>query len=435
MGLIKYFFSLNSRGNPICVRSFLEEMKQSVVDAFYQRISEFPPPAPVFRLDSMTYAYVVCNSLYFVVATPESMSPTMLTLLLRRITTVLSDYMGGCTEVIMQKNLALVYEVVDEVLAFGCPQATDSQTLLHLVHNEVPYEQNFLTGFLQTEIFPGEGFNRPLALATTERTKTNNEIFLIINEKLSMTMTAQNQVLQSTISGLCQIKSFLQGVPSCSLQIDPQCFFVSRNQPKNLMLKYDDITFAPYAVTTSFDSDRSISFTPPEGTSLLFTYRTARDIRPPFTINTCFENIQAKVVVCRVSIQSTFPVDNNAKEVTVHFQCPVETSNATCEIAQSVKDTQTTSYDSKNRQINWIIKKFEGMTELSARFRFIFDNGIPGAAESLLGPISLDFNYTGPLPSGLSVKNFIVSTQGTSNAPHRWYKETASAGSYTWNFI
>jgi AP-4 complex subunit mu-1 len=363
------------------------------------------------------------------------MSPTMLVLLLRRITTVLSDYMGRCTEVTMQKNLALVYEVVDEVLSFGCPQATDSQTLLHLVHNEVEYEQNFLTEFIQTEIFPGEGFDRPLALATTERTKTNNEIFLIINEKLSMTMTTTNQIIQSTISGLCQLKSFLQGVPSCSLQLDPQCFFVSRNMPKDLMLRYDDITFAPFAVTTSFDSDRSISFTPPEGTSLLFTYRTARDITPPFTINTCFENIQAKVVVCRVSLQSTYPVDNNAGNVTVHFQCPVETSNATCELAPSVKDTQVSSYDAKNRQVNWVIKKLGGMTEVSARFRFIFDNGIPGAAESLLGPISLDFNYAGSLPSGMSVKNFIVSTQGTSNSPHRWYKETASAGSYTWNFI
>jgi AP-4 complex subunit mu-1 len=407
----------------------------SVVDTFYQRISEFPPPPPVFRIEALTYAYVLCNSLYFVVATTESMSPTLLVLLLRRITTVLSDYMGRCTEVTMQKNLALVYEVVDEVLSFGCPQATDSQTLLHLVHNEVPYEQNFLTEFIQTEIFPGEGFDRPLALSTTQRSKTNNEVFLIINEKISMTISLQNQVLQTLISGLCSCKSFLQGVPSCSLQIDPQCFFMSRQMPHDLMLKYDDITFSPFVQTTSFDSDRSISFVPPEGTSLIFTYRTQRDIQPPFLIQAFFENTQAKVVVVRISVQSTFPVDSNASDVCIHFQCPIETSNASCELPSTVLDNQSSDYDSKNRQVNWRIKKFGGLTEFSARFRFIFDNGIPAAAESLLGPISLDFTLIGSLPSGLNIKNFLVSTQGTSNTPHRWYKETANAGSYTFNFI
>ena len=435
MGLIKYFFVINSRGNPICVRSFLDEVKHSVIAAFYQRLTEEPAPPPIFRLDSLTYAYVICNNLYFVIATYDSMSATMLTLLLRRITTVLSDYMGRCTETVMQKNLALVYEVVDEALSFGCPQATDSQSLLHLVHNEVPYDQNFLTGFIQTELFPGEGFDKPLALAKTERTKTNNEVFLILQEKVSMTMTAQNQVLQTTISGICSIKSFLQNQPSISLQIDPQCYFLSRNQPKNLYYKFDDITFAPYAITSSFDSDRSITFSPPDGTSLLFTYRTQRDVQPPFLCQTFFENVQSKVVVVRVSIQSTFPVEVNATDVVVHFQCPVETSNATCEIAPSVADSQASDYDSKSRQVNWLIKKFEGLTEFSGRFRFIFDNGIHGAAESLLGPISLSFNLNGLCPSGLTIRNLIVSTQGSSNNPHKWIKETANAGSYTWNFI
>jgi hypothetical protein len=396
-------------------------------------MTEDPPPPPVFRIDSLTYAYVMYNQLYFVVATTDSMSPTMLILLLRRITIVLSDYIGRCSEVLMQQHLALVYEVVDEAISFGCPQTTDSQTLLHLIHNEVKYEQNFLTEFIQTELSPGEGFNRPLA--TSDRSKTNNEIFLILNEKISLTMTATNHLINSTISGVGQIKSFLQGVPTCSLQLDPQCYFASRNMQKDLMLKYDDITFAPFVTTTSFDSDRSIVFTPPEGTSLLFMYRTSRDITPPFTIQTVFENVQSKVVVCRVSIQSTYPVERSALDVIVHFQCPAEISNASCEIAPSVKDVQSSSYDSKSRQVNWVINKLDGMTEVSARFRFIFDNGIPAAAESLLGPISLDFDYTGPLPSGLSIKNFLVSTQGTSNEPHRWCKETAMAGSYTWNFV
>ena len=431
MGLIKHFFALNTRGNPVVFRSFLTEMNQSVIESFYQRMTEDPPPPPVFKVDSLTYAYIFCNGLYFVVATTDSMSPTLLILLLRRITAVLSDYMGKCTESFMQKNLALVYEVVDEAISFGCPQATDSANLLHLVHNQVSFEQNVIQDFIQNEIFAGESYDRPLAIDPQVK-KSTNELYLIINEKLSMTLSSQNQVLQSTISGVCTCKSFLQGVPQCSLQIDPQCYFMSRNMPHNLYLKYDDITFSPNVVSSSFDSDRSITFVPPDGTSLLFTYRTQRDVQPPFIIQSYFENTQAKVVVVRIAIQSTFPVEQTAQDVIVHFQCPVETSSASCELPNSVLDNQSSDYDAKKRQVNWHIKKFGGLTEFSGRFRFMFDNGIQAAAESLLGPISLDFTIIGGLPSGLNIKNFIVSTQGS---PRKWCKEVANAGSYTFNFI
>jgi len=435
MGFIKHFFIINSRGNPICVRSFLCETNRTIIERFYQSLKEETTPPPVFRVDGLTYSYITCNSLYFVVATSDSMSPTLLELLLRRITTVLNDYIGRCSEMSLQNHIGLLYEVVDEVLSFGCPQATDSESLLHLVYNEVPYDTNLLTTFLQTEIFIGEGYLRPLALAPTERSKTNNELFVIISEKVSLTMSVQNQILQSSISGLCSCKSFLQGLPTCYIQIDPQCYFVSRNMPHNLSLRYDDITFSPVCVTTSFDSDRSISFTPPEGSSLLFTYRTSREITPPFTLFSAIENIQAKVVVVRISVQSVFRSVDYATNVKISFQCPIETSNATCELPSSVRSNQQSEYDSKARQVHWIINKFDGKSEFSARFRFIFDNGIQASVEKLLGPISINYDYNGALPSGLNVKNFSVSTQGTSNPPHRYYKETSSASSYTWNYI
>jgi len=435
MGLIKHFFVINSRGNPIAVRSFLEEKTQDIIEAFFQRIVDDPPPPPVFRVDGLNYAFIIYNNLYFVLATPDSMSPVVLIELLRRLTTVLADYIGKCTETAMQKSLALVYEVVDEVLSFGCPQATDASSLLHLVHNTVLYDQNFLTEFIQTELFPGEGFNRPLALPIEQRTKSNNEVFLVISEKVSMTLTSSNQIIQSVISGMAYIKSFLQGQPSVMIQFDPQMYVTGRAMPQNLMLKFDDVTFAPFVVAGSFDSDRSITLAPPDGSTNIMSYRTTRNINPPFTFSAVFENKQTKVIVVRVSIQSTFATEVIATDVAIRFQCPVEISNASCELPSSVQDTQSSEFDSKNRQVIWKLSKFPAMSEYSARFRFIFDDGIPCAAETLLGPVAVDFNITGKLLSGLSVKNFLVSTLGTPSSPHRWYKEAVTAGSYTFNFL
>jgi hypothetical protein len=212
-------------------------------------------------------------------------------------------------------------------------------------------------------------------------------------------------------------------------------FFATRGTPQNLELKYDDIVFAPFVQAHSFDSDRSIAFSPPQGLTTLFNYRTTRPFKAPFAIVPYFENKQVKVVVVRVSVQSTYPAEQSATGFELRFQVPVETSNASCELPSSVADKQSGEYDAKSRQVVWKITKFPGLSEFSARFRFIFDHGIPTAAETLLGPLALQFHLLDTLPSGASIKNINVSTAGSSTPPKRWVKMETVASCYTFNLI
>lgn len=435
MGLIKYFFSLNQRGSPIVVRAFLEEPTQTVLEAFYSKITQPNPPPSVFRHDNLNFAYVFQNQIYFAVATEESMSPALLLELLERIISVISDYAGKCTEMVIQQNLGLVYEIVDEVLSFGCPQATDSSNLLHLVHNTVNYDQSLFSELMSTVFKDGQTYERPLALTVDKRSESPNEVFFILDEKIEVLLNSGNSPVRTTITGVGKIKSFLQGQPSVLVQLDPQMTVATRSISQNLYLKYDDIVFAPFVQTQSFDSDRTITFSPPEGESVIFKYRCSRPIDPPFTFTPVFENKQTKAVVLRLSIQSHFDAESYAENFEVYFQCPVEISNASCELPASVAETQSSYFDQKKRQVVWKINVFKGLQEYSGRFRFIFDNGIPCAAENLMGPISLKFNMFGKLVSGMSVKNYVVSTSGSQTPPKRWIKELNSASCYTYNFI
>lgn len=436
MGLIKYFFSINSRGNPIINRGFLAEASITIVETFYDKISSNDPPASVFYFDGLNYAYIYENSLYFVVATEESMSPSLLLELLSRVVSVIKDYAGKCTEISIQQNLGLVYEIIDEVLSFGCPQATDSSNLLHLVHNTVSYEENLeKIDLLFFDLAVGDNYNRPLAMTADKRNESPNEVFFVLDERIEMLLTMNNQPIRSTITGIGSVKSFLKGQPSILIQLDPQMTVSTRSIHYNSFLKYDDIVFAPFVQTTSFDSDRTITFSPPEGESTIFKYRTSRIIEPPFTITHVFENKQAKAIVLRLSIQSQYPADEESTDVQILFQCPVEISNASCELPPSVVETQSSDFDSKTRQVIWKISSFKGLQEYSARFRFIFDDGIPISAERILGPISLKFVHVGKLPSGLSVQNYIVSTSGSQSPPKRWIKEISSSTCYSFNLI
>jgi len=435
MGLVKYFFVINQRGSPIVVRGFLDEASQSVIELFYQRIISDPPPASVFRLDGINFAYIVHNSLYFVTATKDSMAPNVLLSLLKRIPVIINDYIGKCSERSIQENLGLVYEVVDEILSFGCPQATDSTNLLHLIFNVVPESNSLIPEFITRSIFPGTSYDRPLALPCDQRSKTTNEIYLIVRETASVTMTTQNQILRSNVIGRGIIKSFLQGLPSVLLQLDPQMTVANRLIPKTFALKYDDICFAPFVNSQSFDSDRSITFAPPDGENEIFTYRTSRPIQPPFTYQVVFESVMAKVVVVRLSIQSTFPPQIKATNVTTIFQCPIEISSVSCELPSSVFEAQFPSYDRGTRQASWCIKEFTGLTEYSVRFRFIFDDGLSAAAETILGPISLKYEIDNMLISGLTIKNFMASTQGSQSPPSKWSRLVSDASCYTVNLI
>ena len=435
MGLIKYFFCVNNRGSPVAMRGFLAEPTQSIIELFYNKVLERPPPDPVFRLNNMNFAYVEHAQLYFVLVTEESMAPSVLLELLGRLTSVIADYAGRCTEMIMQDNLGLIYEIVDEVMSFGCPQATDSSNLLHLVHNTVNVKTSILDDIDFLDVFTKTDYDRPLAVTAQERAKSANELYFILRENLEMTVDSENRPMRVLVTGQGICKSYLQGQPSVLVQLDPQMWFASRGHQNSLALAYDDIVFAPFVQTHSFDSDRSMTFAPPDGVTTVFSYRTSRQCPPPFRITPVFENKQAKVVVVRVSIQSCYAAEAFANDVEVRFQCPVEISNATCELPSSVADTQSSEFDNKARQVIWRIRKFKGLNEFSARFRFHFDNGIPCAAETLLGPIALRFQLIDHSVTSASIKNLIVSATGSGSQPKRWTKGETMAVSYTYNFV
>ena len=438
MGTINYFFVLNRRGTPIVVRAFLEQVHSIVIEEFYQRLIANPPPDPVFRQGRYNYAFIDYHELYFVLATSSCMSSSLLLELLTRIVKLLADYIGRCSELTIQTNLGLVYEIIDEVLSFGCPQSTDTTNLTPLVYHTCQYQSKLLHDILKVD-FGGvqkESFFRPLALDIKQKLKMPNEIFLFLVEKLQIQMTTDNKVIRSNIIGQCYTKSFLQGSPSVLVKFDPQMTVTTRPKiPTNLKLKYDDIVFSSFVNFSSFDSDRSITFTPPPGQTILCSYRTSRSFLPPFSTHVFFENIQTKVVVVRVTLQSTYSSEFTAEDVSVTFQCPVETSSASCEIAESQEKVQKSEFNPKTRQVKWSIKEFKGLQEISARFRFIFDTGLTGAPERVLGPISFDFTLIGYLPSGLSIVDYVASTTGTDEAPQRWQKIMTTASSYTVSMI
>lgn len=90
----------------------------------------------MFHQDGVNYLSVKESGLIFVAATRDNVLPAMVLELLRSMAGIIKDYCGTVSEESLRKNFILVYELFDEVLDYGVPQTTTSETLKDFVYNE-----------------------------------------------------------------------------------------------------------------------------------------------------------------------------------------------------------------------------------------------------------------------------------------------------------
>lgn len=429
MSRVKHFAIINLKGSPVLVRAFETAVDYGVCDDFFRYVSDNPMVPPFFELDGRHYMFTFHNDLYFVLVSSDTMPPLLNMEILESFPQLITDFTGRCTELSIQHNLALVCELVDEVLSSGCPQTKDPNKLLHLINNNASSNINAINTDRLASVFQ----DRPITVDTAKNEGARFITFTII-EKISATIAPSGEVIDSGITGICKVRSLLPEGSSCTVQLPYDCTFRTLTMNKDLPLDFDDIIFSPICNTSSFALNRQLSFSPRIGDIELFRYRTSRYDQPFISLKHFFENRQTKVVTILMSVVLNLPPDRAINDVVIRFQCPTETSNASCELSTTVHTSQKAAYDQAKRQVWWEVFRFQGQMEYSARFKFFFDDGIPGAAESILGPISLEFTAPGCLHSGMSLELVNLQTGGYE-APSHSIRTASIAGDFIFELL
>uniref|UniRef100_F6YHH7 Adaptor related protein complex 4 subunit mu 1 n=1 Tax=Macaca mulatta TaxID=9544 RepID=F6YHH7_MACMU len=117
--MISQFFILSSKGDPLIYKDFRGDSGgRDVAELFYRKLTGLPgDESPVvMHHDGRHFIHIRHSSLYLVVTTSENVSPFSLLELLSRLATLLGDYCGSLGEGTISRNVALVYELLDEVL-------------------------------------------------------------------------------------------------------------------------------------------------------------------------------------------------------------------------------------------------------------------------------------------------------------------------------
>lgn len=106
-----------------------------------------------------------------------------------------------------------------------------------------------------------------------------NEVFLDVIESINLLVSSTGGILRSEVLGQVRVKSHLSGMPELRLGLNDKVLFestaISSSTSSGRSVELEDVRFHQCVRLNKFDSDRTISFIPPDGEFELMTYRVS----------------------------------------------------------------------------------------------------------------------------------------------------------------
>ena len=138
----------------------------------------------------------------------------------------------------------LIYEILDEIIDYGHPQLTNTSHIKPLIASEViETKQSSLLDIKKLSNFSifNSGTINSSASNVSVSKNTHNEIFVDIYEKINILFNASGYVINSSIDGCIQMKSYLIGNPALKLIVNDDLTLAETNTVGSIIL--DDCNF------------------------------------------------------------------------------------------------------------------------------------------------------------------------------------------------
>ena len=469
--MLSLFFVLSPRGDTIISKDYRGDSPSGAAEAFFRKVKfwgkkDKDAPAtvtngsnpeelyasapPVIQIDNMTYVWVKRYGLLFVCNTKFNASPSLLIELLNRTIKVFKDYTGVLTEEAIRKNFILIYELLDEVVDFGYAQGTSTENLKNFVYNEpiLVDSQKALRAVqsLSSKTQPSSSVHKPisgiisspaqgtaanLAAAAGAKVSDKNEIFVDILERLTMLFSPSGVLINSTIDGCIQMKSYLAGNPELRLALNEDLVIGKGGAYGSVVL--DDCNFHECVRLDDFESQRLLSFFPPDGEFVVLNYRCTGEFRAPFRVLPSVEELSPFQLEVVVIIRADIPETNYGANVTVTVPVPRSCAGATISPASSNGQPlqgHTADFDSVEKKLVWHLKKFQGGAEHAFKAKIALSSMCTAQTRKEVGPVSLQFEIPMYNVSNLQVKYLRIAEQHKGYNPYRWVRYVTRSSSY-----
>lgn len=173
---------------------------------------------PVVLIDGTSFLYIRHRNLFLVGATKTNPNALLLFEYLWQMLRVFKAYLGDdFNDESLKGNFTLVYELLDETMDYGYPQNC-SVDVLKLYINQGSLRQN------AGSAASGTSLTSQITGAIDWRREgikyRNNEVFIDVQETISLQISTTGQVLRSEINGRVLMKALLSGMPECKFGLN-----------------------------------------------------------------------------------------------------------------------------------------------------------------------------------------------------------------------
>ena len=352
------------------------------------------------------------------------------------IARIFKDYCGTLSEEALRKNFILCYELLDEMIDFGYPQVTRTENLKSFVYNEpivVDSVQN--TGnMVNPKTASASAVHKPVisSVQANGRKTTGtqkNEIFVDILERLNVLFSNNGYVLNSTIDGCIQMKSYLAGNPQLRLALNED-LVIGKDSGHYGSVTVDDMNFNDCVNRSEFDTARTLSFVPPDGEFVVLNYRITGEFSTPFRIFPSIEEVEPCKLEISLLIRAEMPNNHFGANVLVEMPLPAHAVAATSCTLLSAPGTGHASAEYTGGKIVWTMKKFPGGAEQNLRIKVTLNQPCTTQIKQALGPVNMCFEIPMYNVSNLQVRYLRVAENMVGYTPYRWVRYVTQSSSY-----
>eukprot|EP00201_Polytomella_parva_P010084 CAMPEP_0175072456 /NCGR_PEP_ID=MMETSP0052_2-20121109/19924_1 /TAXON_ID=51329 ORGANISM="Polytomella parva, Strain SAG 63-3" /NCGR_SAMPLE_ID=MMETSP0052_2 /ASSEMBLY_ACC=CAM_ASM_000194 /LENGTH=431 /DNA_ID=CAMNT_0016339971 /DNA_START=54 /DNA_END=1346 /DNA_ORIENTATION=+ len=431
--MISQFYMLSPRGDVVIRKDYLGDVPKNSSETFFRNYKfwkEGDEAPPVFNLDGVTYLHIKEGGVQLVATTRSNMSPSFVLEFLKRISVLIKDYCGILSEEAVRKNFVLIYELLDEVIDYGMPQSTSTESLKSFVLNEpIVLSPQILNKSLFSISKGPTGVFKSILETNRVDGKRRDEIYVDVVERLTCTFNASGYVSTSQIDGSVQIKSYLAGNPPLKIKFNDNLIVGKRDMPYGVgdihdthSVILDDCNFHEVANLESFDLDRTISLVPPDGEFALINYRTSRGFKPPFRLYVGVESDGEFEFKAGLSIRlwCEIPIDKAASGLEVEIPLPRYVQRVSCDIDAKQSPIQSYEFSEKTHVLKWKFKKCQGGSEFVLRARLTLEKPFVASLRSEVGPVNLKFTIPMYSASRIALKYLQILRRDAKYNPYRW---------------
>mmetsp|Transcript_24235 Transcript_24235/g.43093 ORF Transcript_24235/g.43093 Transcript_24235/m.43093 type:complete len:433 (-) Transcript_24235:3090-4388(-) len=377
---------------------------------------------PVFVHNDINYMWIKFNNLFIVGTSALNAHCMMVFAFLYRLAAVLTEYFRELEEESIKDNFVVTYELLDEMIDNGYPQITEFKTLREYIKNESyrlearEEDQPNITPMVSNAVYW-----RPEGIKHKK-----NEVFLDVVEKLNLLVAHNGNVLRSEILGALKMRSLLSGMPELKLGLNDKLLFEATGRnTRGKAVELEDIKFHQCVRLARFETDRTISFIPPDGEFELMSYRLNTHVKPLIWVETIVDTHSTSKIEYNIKAKAQLKSRSVANNVQILIPVPSDADSPSFKT-----NVGTARYEPSEDAIVWTLKSFQGQKEYSLRAVFSLPSVVAEDRDKFLKiPIRVKFEIPYFTVSGIQVRYLkIIEKSGYQALP--WVRYITQNGEY-----